>query len=211
MADPPSEAGGVKATVAEALPAVACPIPGAPGTVAGTDEPVVDMRTSSSDRKPGFPACRTMLPLAWTTKGATRLFAVTAEKDSSAAGLAPDGKVATVWPTWPPVAPPRRSTSAPCWAKPGELVPGAGDQPFWRPRFDGGAARTRTPMPDNDRNPGLPAFKTMVPLGCTTRGATTSLAVTTENHSSAGGVRLAGSVATTWPTPPPTSPPVSST
>ncbi len=36
MAEPPLEAGGVKATTAEALPAVAVPMVGAPGTVAGT-------------------------------------------------------------------------------------------------------------------------------------------------------------------------------
>ncbi len=36
MAEPPLEAGGVKATTAEALPAVAVPMVGAPGRVAGT-------------------------------------------------------------------------------------------------------------------------------------------------------------------------------
>jgi hypothetical protein len=35
MADPPLEAGAVKEIVAWALPAVAAPIVGAPGTVAG--------------------------------------------------------------------------------------------------------------------------------------------------------------------------------
>ena len=35
---PPLEAGGVKATEAESLPAVAVPMVGAPGTVAGVAE-----------------------------------------------------------------------------------------------------------------------------------------------------------------------------
>ena len=38
MADPPLEAGAVKVTVACALPAVAVPMVGAPGTVQGVTE-----------------------------------------------------------------------------------------------------------------------------------------------------------------------------
>ncbi len=38
MAEPPLEAGAVQLTVAEALPPVAVPMVGAPGTVAGVTE-----------------------------------------------------------------------------------------------------------------------------------------------------------------------------
>ena len=51
MALPPLEAGAVQVTVAEALPAVAVPMVGAPGTVAGAVG-VTELEAADWDRCP---------------------------------------------------------------------------------------------------------------------------------------------------------------